>query len=41
MRHAPEWHRLCFQCYRLARVEVLIGKAAKLLREIQRMDGAR
>jgi hypothetical protein len=41
MPNAPAWHRLCGQCYRMARVETYIGKALRLLREIQARDGVR
>ena len=41
MPAAPAWHRLCPVCYRMARVETYIGKALRLLREIQVRDGVR
>ena len=41
MPHAPAWHRLCWKCYRLARVEDHIKRAMRLLHEIAAKDGVR
>jgi len=38
---AKPWHRLCGQCYRLARVNDHVRQALRLLREIEARDGAR